>query len=175
MLNEAHFSVSGQMFTHKVSYENLIHLFCKPKIVSLLSRKPLDPGGLKDVCDDLGISLAGYSPLALGLLTGKYSLNKKLPSGPRAFLFNGILPKLSPLMAVLSNISNERECSISQVAINYVYSKGLIPIPGAKDAKQANENIEAASFLLEDDEISLLEAAASTSKAEMVENIFMTR
>ena len=37
---------------------------------------------IKDICDSLGIRLIAYSPLGLGMLTGKYS-PAKLPSGPR--------------------------------------------------------------------------------------------
>lgn len=40
---------------------------------SLLSTYPVTELGLKDVCDELGIKLIAYSPLALGILTGKYS------------------------------------------------------------------------------------------------------
>merc|ERR1719353_430011 len=39
--------------------------------------------GLKRKCDQLGVKILAYSPLGLGLLSGKYSINK-LPEGPRA-------------------------------------------------------------------------------------------
>lgn len=37
---------------------------------------------LKAVCDSLGIRLIAYSPLGLGMLTGKYATSN-LPRGPR--------------------------------------------------------------------------------------------
>lgn len=37
---------------------------------------------IKSICDSLGIRLISYSPLGLGMLTGKYSLSN-LPRGPR--------------------------------------------------------------------------------------------
>jgi len=37
---------------------------------------------IKSICDELGIRLISYSPLGLGMLTGKYS-SSKLPTGPR--------------------------------------------------------------------------------------------
>ena len=144
-------------------------------LVSILSRKPLVKGGLKEVCDDLGVVLCGYSPLALGLLTGKYSSSNKPRGLPRQLLFNSILPKLDPLLTVLKNISNKRNCSISQVAVNYVVSKNIIPIVGCKNTQQARENIESAAFVLDDDEVSLIEDTANGSGAQMVENIFMTK
>jgi len=46
---------------------------------SLLSTYPVTELGLKEVCDELGIKLIAYSPLGLGLLTGKFSENSSLP------------------------------------------------------------------------------------------------
>ena len=37
---------------------------------------------IKNICDSLGIRLIAYSPLGLGMLTGKYTPSK-LPRGPR--------------------------------------------------------------------------------------------
>jgi len=37
---------------------------------------------IKSICDSLGIRMIAYSPLGLGMLTGKYSPSK-LPNGPR--------------------------------------------------------------------------------------------
>lgn len=37
---------------------------------------------IKSICDSLGIRVIAYSPLGLGMLTGKYS-SSKLPTGPR--------------------------------------------------------------------------------------------
>jgi pyridoxine 4-dehydrogenase len=48
---------------------------------SLLSTYPVTTLGLKDVCDQLGIKLIAYSPLALGVLTGKYSEKRSFSKG----------------------------------------------------------------------------------------------
>lgn len=37
---------------------------------------------IKSICDSLGIRMIAYSPLGLGMLTGKYSPSK-VPTGPR--------------------------------------------------------------------------------------------
>lgn len=41
---------------------------------------------IKTICDSLGIRLISYSPLGLGMLTGKYTPSS-LPSGPRYKIF----------------------------------------------------------------------------------------
>ena len=69
-----------------------------------------------DVCKALGIGLIAYSPLGLGMLTGKYNASSgRLPKGPRGLLFRQILPGLEPLLGTMDAIAQERRKSVSQV------------------------------------------------------------
>ena len=65
---------------------------------SLLSRMP-ERTGLVEACGEAGVQLIAYSPLCLGLLTGKYSA-ERLPEGPRALLFRQLLREAAPVLAV---------------------------------------------------------------------------
>ncbi|KAL0542515.1 hypothetical protein IC582_022629 [Cucumis melo] len=129
---------------------------------------------VKKICDSLGIRLIAYSPLGLGMLTGKYSPSK-LPSGPRGLLFRQILPGLEPLLTTLGDIAEKRRKTIPQVAINWCISKGTIPIPGAKTLKQAQENLGALGWNLTQEELNLLDNGAQESPRKMIQNIFQTR
>ncbi|XP_065002131.1 pyridoxal reductase, chloroplastic-like isoform X1 [Musa acuminata AAA Group] len=129
---------------------------------------------LKEVCDSLGIRLIAYSPLGLGMLTGKYTTSS-LPRGPRALLFRQVLPGLDPLLNSLKDISERRQKTMSQVAINWCICKGTIPIPGVKSVKQAEENLGSLGWRLSSDEIFELESAAKSSPKKMIQNIFQTR
>jgi pyridoxine 4-dehydrogenase len=142
---------------------------------SLLSTYPVTELGLKNVCDDLGIKLIAYSPLALGLLTGKFSENSAFPKGVRGILFRQLLPKIQPLLSCLREVAESRNKTMSQVAINWCICKGTIPIPGAKNVKQASENIGALGWLLSDGELTELDNAANKSDKKMVQNIFQTK
>jgi pyridoxine 4-dehydrogenase len=142
---------------------------------SLLSTYPVTQLGLKDVCDELGIKLIAYSPLGLGLLTGKYSENGPFPKGIRGILFRQLLPGIQSLLAGLREIANFRNKSMSQVALNWCISKGTIPIPGAKTIEQAKENIGALGWQLSESEVAALDRAAASSDKKMVQNIFQTR
>lgn len=133
-----------------------------------------DQKELKQVCDSLGIRIISYSPLGLGMLTGKYSASN-LPSGPRGLLFRQILPGLDPLLNSLKGIATRRGKSMSQVAINWCICKGTIPIPGVKTVEQAEENLGALGWRLRPDEISDLEFAAKSSSSRMIQNIFQTQ
>ena len=71
---------------------------------------------IQDVCKALGIGLIAYSPLGLGMLTGKYDVSSgRLPKGPRGLLFRQILPGLEPLLGTMDAIAKERRKSVSQV------------------------------------------------------------
>lgn len=142
---------------------------------SLLSTYPVTELGLKDVCDELGIKLIAYSPLGLGLLTGKYSEKGALPKGIRGFLFPQLLPGISPILSCLRAIAQSRGKTLSQVALNWCVCKGTIPIPGAKSAAQAEENIGALGWQLDAGEIAELDKAAAGADKKMVQNIFQTR
>jgi len=142
---------------------------------SLLSTYPVTQLGLKQLCDELGIQIIAYSPLALGLLTGKYALNGKLPGGIRGVLFKQLLPKIQPLLDCLGAIAQTRNKTMSQVALNWCIAKGTIPIPGAKSVSQALENVGALGWDLDTGEVEELDRTSQKLDKQMVQNIFQTR
>lgn len=142
---------------------------------SLLSTYPITELGLKETCEELGIQLIAYSPLALGLLTGKYSEQGTLPKGLRGLLFRQLLPGVRPVLDALQAVAQDRNKTMSQVALNWCMCKGTIPIPGAKNVKQAQENIGALGWRLSSGEIAELDRAAASTDKMMVQNIFQTK
>lgn len=142
---------------------------------SLLSTYPVTQLGLKEVCDELGIQLIAYSPLALGILTGKYSEQGPFPKGIRGLLFRQLLPGVRSLLQCLRAVAESRNKTMSQVAINWCICKGTIPIPGAKSVTQAQSNIGALGWQLDAGEIAELDQAAASTDKKMVQNIFQTR
>jgi len=58
----------------------------------------------------------------------------------------------------MARIGNEHDGkTTAQVAINWVIQKGALPIPGAKNARQAGQNLGAVGWQLTHDEMLLLE------------------
>ncbi len=141
---------------------------------SLLSTYPVTELGLKEVCDELGIKLIAYSPLALGLLTGKYSENS-YPKGIRGLACKQLLPGMKPLLECMGEISLARNKTLAQIAINWCIAKGTIPIPGAKSPIQAQQNIGAIGWLLNSAEVDELDKIAASLNKKMVQNIFQTK
>ena len=127
---------------------------------SLLNRSP-EHNGLLDTCHELGVILIAYSPLAMGLLTGKYTPENP-PPGMRGRRF-GLerLAQVQPLIGLLREIGEGRGGKTpSQVALNWTICKGTVPIPGAKNARQARDNAAAAGWCLTPEEVAALDAAS---------------
>ncbi len=136
-----------------------IPLFSNQVEYSLLHRAP-DTNGVRKACADLGVKLIAYSPLAMGVLTGKYSSNHKL-SGYRGFRFNRYLPDIQNLIGLLTEIGQAYGGkSPSQVALNWTICKQAFPIPGAKNAEQAKQNAGAQGWSLSENDIATIEQAA---------------
>lgn len=130
---------------------------------SLLARQ-IETNGVLETAQELGVTILAYSPLAQGLLTGKYSAaTYEPPVGARRlnprFSQQG-LEKLAPLLATLRQIGQRTNHTPAQVALNWAIAQGTIPIPGAKNAKQAEQNAGALGWSLEPSEVQALSEAA---------------
>jgi len=128
-------------------------------------------------CDEVGCRLISYSPLCLGLLTGKYDLNNlPRPGNPRRQLFRELLPGAQGLLQTLEAVGSEYGKTQSQVAINWAICKDTVPIPGCRTVQQAQGNIDAAArWRLKPDAVEELDRAALAVKKPMIQNIFQTK
>jgi aryl-alcohol dehydrogenase-like predicted oxidoreductase len=126
---------------------------------SLLHRNA-ENNGLLTTCQELGVTLVAYRPLGYGLLSGKYKL-EDLP----AFLHGRVisradLRRISPLLDILHECARNHSKTPSQVALNWIVCKGVVPIPGAKNPLQAGENAGAMGWHLEAAEVEALDQAS---------------
>ncbi|MEH2011201.1 aldo/keto reductase [Nostoc sp.] len=128
---------------------------------SLLSRQ-IESKGIMATARDLGVTILAYSPLAQGLLTGKYTIDStETPTGPRKidprFKKEG-LQKIAPVISLLRNFGEKYDRTPAQVALNWLIAQGnVIPIAGVKTAAQVRQNAGALGWRLSDDEIGELE------------------
>lgn len=124
---------------------------------SLLNRK-VEKNGLIQHCQELGITVIAYSPIAKGVLTGKYT-PKNPPRGFRSTTYTqGLLVKVQPLINQLKKIGADHGGKTAgQVALNWTICKGTIPIPGAKNQSQAEQNTAAVGWRLSESEVALLD------------------
>lgn len=129
---------------------------------SLLNRKP-EVNGVLEACRELGVTLIAYQPLASGALTGKYSAGTRPTGFFRRFMGSfgqKGLQALAPVVALLRETGERYGKSPAQVALRWlIENETVLPIPGAKNGKQAAENAGALSFSLTPAEIEALSQA----------------
>jgi aryl-alcohol dehydrogenase-like predicted oxidoreductase len=133
---------------------------------SLLNRK-IEKNGLIQQCKDLGIKIIAYSPLGMGLLSGKYSAENP-PSGLRGSRFSKrYLNRIQPLIHLLRKIGADHDGkSAAQVAMNWAMDKGCLIIPGVKNSIQAEQVNGAIGWQLSEEERVKLEETSDRISQE---------
>ena len=129
---------------------------------SLLRRAP-ETNGVLQASRDLSVTLIAYSPIAKGLLTGKYGPGDR-PVGlvrrmGRAFSEQN-LKKIEPVVNILREIGEAHNKQPAQVALNWLITQGnVFPIPGAKNEIQARQNAGALGWEMTSEEAEKLHLA----------------
>ncbi|HLW02578.1 MAG TPA: aldo/keto reductase [Ktedonobacterales bacterium] len=138
---------------------------------SLLHRNP-EKNGLLDACRELDVTLIAASPLAQGVLSGKFrvgtisrSLTRRIMGGMALGIGATRREKLEPLFLILEEIARAHDKTIAQVALNWLITRDscIIPIPGAKNVRQASENAGALGWRLTEAEHAHISQAAPLS------------
>jgi aryl-alcohol dehydrogenase-like predicted oxidoreductase len=157
----SNYSAEQMRLAHAALAKRGIPLASNQVEYSLLHRQP-EVNGVLDACRELGVTLIAYQPLASGALTGKYAAGAR-PTGMRRFMryFRGKgLEAVAPVVALLREIGARYSKSPSQVALRWlIENESVLPIPGAKNGRQAAENAGALSFQLTAVEVEALSQA----------------
>lgn len=136
---QAAWDIADRHHLHKPAMEQpQYHLFHRRRVEKEYAR----------LYQDMGLGLTTWSPLASGLLTGKY--RSGVPSGSRGalegmgFLVNGLTDAAkNNAVSQLETLASELGCSLSQLAIAWVANNPCVStvIMGASKASQLMENL----------------------------------
>ncbi|RDI95282.1 aldo/keto reductase [Meiothermus sp. QL-1] len=124
----------------------------------LLERGP-ERSGLLEAMRAEGIVLMAYSPLAMGWLTGRYSLENPPPGRYRAQRYMRHKDRIPALLEALDQVARKHGATPAQVALRWCIERGTLPIPGAKNAQQARVNAGALRLRLDREDLARLEGA----------------
>jgi aryl-alcohol dehydrogenase-like predicted oxidoreductase len=162
----SNYSESELRSIHRALQSHGIPLATNQLEFSLLRTMP-EKEGLLQVCQELGVRVLAYSPLGQGRLTGKYNEQNE-PKGNRHFS-DYPMKEISPLLLELKRLGEKfGQKTPAQVALNWLLCKGVIPIPGAKNKRQAEENAGALGWRLGPEDVSLLDSLAKYGKRRLM-------
>lgn len=140
---------------------------------SLLDRR-IEDNGILETAKSLGVTIIAYSPLAQGVLTGKFHHNPdliKTRQGPRKFL-NAFkksgLAESAPVVTHLERLAEKYAATPGQIALSWVihfHGDMVVAIPGASKAPQAAENAGVKDFVLDQEDLNLLSLVSEKFKA----------
>ncbi len=113
---------------------------------------------------EAGRVIIAYSPLAQGLLSGRYDRDHRPANRVRAgnplFLPEN-LDRAAPLIGVLREVADAHQAKPAQIALAWVIRHPMVTaIPGASSVEQLEGNVAAAEIELADDEYAALTAAS---------------
>lgn len=118
------------------------------------------------MAQDQRLAILPWSPLAGGLLSGKFDLESPGPEGARRASFD--FPPVDKerakgILAEMRTVSQEAGATVAQVALAWLLSRSYVTsvIIGAKTAEQLADNLGAVDVVLNDDQLARLDAASA--------------
>jgi aryl-alcohol dehydrogenase-like predicted oxidoreductase len=132
--------------------------FCAMQVEYSLSSRTADRD-LIPMAKAFDLALTAWSPLAGGLLSGKFSHRDPAQNGATGRAHSGRLsPSQQRIMEVVLEIGAEIDAPPASVAIAWVVEQGLIPVLGARTVEQLEGNLKASTIQLDDAQMARLDA-----------------
>jgi aryl-alcohol dehydrogenase-like predicted oxidoreductase len=113
-------------------------------------------------CLDEGVGVLAYSPMAMGLLTGKVGLDREFRGDDtrrnRPWFSRENRQRVLDLLAKLRPIADAHNATLGQIAVNWVISQPGVTsaLVGARNEAQVAENVRASNFHLTQEELAAI-------------------
>lgn len=122
---------------------------------------------LVPLCRDQGLGLVSWSPLAGGLLSGKYRRGARRPEGARVTdpdrdWFRLDEERVYDVVEALAAVADARGATVAQVAVAWQLARPWLTsvVLGARTVEQLEDNLGAAELELSEDEVAAIDATA---------------
>lgn len=115
------------------------------------------------LCRELGIGFVAYSPMAGGLLSGKYSAQVEYKGDDIRRVISRYKPENvasnQPIIDLVKRYAKEKQCTPAQISLAWVMKQEfIVPIPGMRSDARITENLGATEVILTDEEYAALTA-----------------
>ena len=102
---------------------------------------------VREYCAKQGILIEAYTPLARGLLHGRYADGRRVPAEVRRFahrLFEGDrLPEILTRVRRLGDLATEAQVPLASIALHWLERRGALPVVGMSRPEQVDANLAA--------------------------------
>ena len=152
----------SEVSSETVKRAHAIHPISAVQSEYSLFERTVEEKGVINTLNELGIGFVAYSPLGRGFLSGNIKTISDLPEND----FRRGIPRFREeyfyknieLVEAIENLAAEKNMTSSQLALAWIVSKGIVPIPGTKRRKYLEQNIEATKIVLSESDIQKLES-----------------
>lgn len=130
---------------------------------------------LMPVLEELNIGFVAFSPLANGILTGKYNANSTFDSVND---YRSNMPqfkaesyeKNKELFNLLNDLAVSKNATFAQISLAWLLCKKpyIVPIPGTKKTERILENFKSADIKLNNEEVSSIDNALNNMEMSEV-------
>jgi len=152
----------SEVSSETVKRAHAVHPITAVQTEYSLFERTVEERGVLETLKELGIGFVAYSPLGRGFLTGQIKTIEDLPEDD----FRRAIPRFQEayfhknieLVQAIEAMAEEKSVNASQLAIAWIISKGILPIPGTKRRKYLEQNLEAATIVLTETELQKIEA-----------------
>lgn len=152
----------SEVSSETVKRAHAIHPISAVQSEYSLFERTVEERGVLQTLDDLGIGFVAYSPLGRGFLSGNIRTIDDLPEDD----FRRGIPRFQEehfyknieLVKAIEAMAAEKNVSSSQLALAWIISRGILPIPGTKRRKYLEQNMAAADIQLSADELAKIDS-----------------
>lgn len=152
----------SEVSSETVKRAHAIHPITAVQSEYSLFERTVEERGVLQILNDLGIGFVAYSPLGRGFLSGQIRSIDDLPEND----FRRAIPRFQEphfyknieLVKAIGAMAAEKNITSSQLAIAWIISKQILPIPGTKRRKYLEQNIAATGVHLDKADLAKLES-----------------
>jgi len=152
----------SEVSSETVKRAHAIHPITAVQSEYSLFERTVEERGVLQTLNELGIGFVAYSPLGRGFLSGQIRSIDDLPEDD----FRRAIPRFQEphfyknieLVNAIETLAKEKSVSSSQLALAWIISKGILPIPGTKRRKYLEQNIASAAIQLSEADLARLES-----------------
>lgn len=151
----------SEVSSETIKKAHAVHAITAVQTEYSLFERTVEEAGILQTLQELQIGFVAYSPLGRGFLSGDI----KTPDDFGDDDFRKAIPRFQgeqfyknmELLDAINQMADEKEITASQLAIAWIASKGILPIPGTKRVNYLEQNIAASQMVLTPEEVNRLE------------------